>query len=272
MLANRALPRHLGLGQAPEDTDPCPQKRWTRQGENGAGPHAVTTVKNGTTTKARYAYDANGRITTRTVDGATIQFDYTAFNQPATLRNPEVVTSFKYDPSRNRMVQSVLSTTSGRRTVTYLNLSATGEALYEKEETSSLTVHKHFIFGPMGRVAEVDVEAASSGTSQTTKYFFKDHLGSIDLVRVYAGHITGLDSATNRAHNEYLSFDAFGQRRTAGAWVNSRTLAAAYTERGYTGHEHLDDFGLIHMTDSPGANRNARRAARQGLRLRLDYW
>jgi len=92
----------------------------------------------------------------------------------------------------------------------------------------------------------------------------KDHLGSIDRVRVYAGHIAGLDGAINRVHNEYLSFDAFGQRHTAGAWVNSTTLAAAYTERGYTGHEHLEDFGLIHMTDSPGANRNARRTARQG--------
>lgn len=69
--------------------------------------------------------------------------------------NLEGVTSFQYDPSRNRMVQSVLSTTSGRKTITYLNLSATGEALYEKEETASLTIHKHFIFGPTGRVAEV---------------------------------------------------------------------------------------------------------------------
>lgn len=70
--------------------------------------------------------------------------------------------SFKYDPSRNRRVQSVLRTTSDRKTITYLNLSITGEALYEKEETSSLTVHKHFIFGPTGRVAEVDVKAADN--------------------------------------------------------------------------------------------------------------
>lgn len=216
-------------------------------GENGAGPHAATTIKNGSTVKASYLYDDNGRVTNRTVSGTSIQFDYTAFNQPATLRNPTVVTSFKYDANRSRMVQRVLSTTSGTKTYTYVDLSGTGQALYEQEATASSVIHKHFIFAPTGRVAEYDIQSTGSGNDETTKYFLKDHLGSIDVVRVYNGHIAGLDSSTNKVKDEYLSYDAFGQRRAVSTWVNSLTLVSAYSDRGFTDHEHLEDFGLIHM-------------------------
>ena len=216
-------------------------------GENGAGPHAATTIKNGSTVKASYLYDANGRVTNRTVSGASIQLDYTAFNQPSKLTNPNVMTSFKYDPSRSRMVQRVLSATSGTKTYTYVDLSGTGQALYEQEATASSVIHKHFIFAPTGRVAEVDIQTTSSGNDETTKYFLKDHLGSIDLVRVYDGHIAGLDSSTNKIKDEYLSYDAFGQRRAVSTGANSLTLVSAYSDRGFTDHEHLEDFGLIHM-------------------------
>ena len=43
-----------------------------------------------------------------------------------------------------------------------------------------------------------------------------------------------------------LSYDAWGRRRNAedGSYGNVPALA---TDRGYTGHEHLDEFGLINM-------------------------
>ncbi|MEX0323891.1 MAG: RHS repeat-associated core domain-containing protein, partial [Puniceicoccaceae bacterium] len=61
-----------------------------------------------------------------------------------------------------------------------------------------------------------------------------------------------------------FSYDAFGERRDAGDWLGDSTSQSTYTfgvdlpcsttvdeddplTRGYTGHEMLDDLGLIHM-------------------------
>ena len=50
---------------------------------------------------------------------------------------------------------------------------------------------------------------------------------------------------------ERLSYGAFGKRRIAtgeNAWTDpALAIAAVNTPRGFTGHEHLDDFQLVHM-------------------------
>ncbi|WP_372720945.1 hypothetical protein [Immundisolibacter sp.] len=44
----------------------------------------------------------------------------------------------------------------------------------------------------------------------------------------------------------------------------AQALLAVNTDRGFTGHEHLDEIGLIHMTKSLGAILNRRRRAAPG--------
>jgi RHS repeat-associated protein len=47
---------------------------------------------------------------------------------------------------------------------------------------------------------------------------------------------------------ERLSYDAWGKRRNANGTDDlTNALISAITDHGYTGHEHLDDMGLIHM-------------------------
>jgi RHS repeat-associated protein len=47
------------------------------------------------------------------------------------------------------------------------------------------------------------------------------------------------------------SFDAWGKRRAPNTWVTPAagtfTAAPTATDRGYTGHEHVDELGLVHM-------------------------
>ncbi|MBN1007895.1 RHS repeat-associated core domain-containing protein, partial [Amphritea pacifica] len=71
-----------------------------------------------------------------------------------------------------------------------------------------------------------------------TRYLHKDNLGSVDTITDAVGNIV-----------DRMSFDPFGGRRQnnwreATAGVN---LIPVLTNRGFTGHEHLDDVGLIHM-------------------------
>ena len=67
-------------------------------------------------------------------------------------------------------------------------------------------------------------------------YFHNDHLGSPWLI-------------TNTSGNEVqrLNFDAWGRRRDASNWSNYVNLPTFKFDRGFTGHEHLDMFGLINM-------------------------
>ena len=44
-----------------------------------------------------------------------------------------------------------------------------------------------------------------------------------------------------------MSFDAFGRRRNPSNWTYNNVPATYKFDRGYTGHEQLDQFGLINM-------------------------
>ena len=79
-----------------------------------------------------------------------------------------------------------------------------------------------------------------------------DHLGSTDVILtgIWNSSLFAFTSQTT----EYQSFDAWGERRDASTQVSYRAgdadpfrTSANDHDRGYTGHEQLDDSGLIHM-------------------------
>ena len=43
-----------------------------------------------------------------------------------------------------------------------------------------------------------------------------------------------------------LTYKPFGER-IIGNWKNQQNSSAAITKRGFTGHEHISEFNLIHM-------------------------
>ena len=70
-------------------------------------------------------------------------------------------------------------------------------------------------------------------------YTYTDHLGSILTITKPDGNVVE------------QNFDAWGRRRDANSWVPMSPTAVTglpdWLYRGYTGHEHLDQFGLINM-------------------------
>ncbi|NQD35651.1 hypothetical protein HPT27_01365 [Permianibacter sp. IMCC34836] len=90
-------------------------------------------------------------------------------------------------------------------------------------------------------------------TNGNPSYILKDHLGSTDVI---------LDCTGNTNTVQSFSFDAFGNQRQASSWsiragdFSSSLLSGmrlmsprsdAKTFHGYTGHEMVDELGLIHM-------------------------
>ena len=66
-------------------------------------------------------------------------------------------------------------------------------------------------------------------------YVHTDNLGSWDIITDMGGDL-----------EQSLSFDAWGNRRNASTWNGSATDTPLF-DRGFTGHEHLYNFGLINM-------------------------
>lgn len=75
----------------------------------------------------------------------------------------------------------------------------------------------------------------TNGTGQMY-YLHKDHLGSLDVITNDNGIIV-----------EEHSFDAWGRRRNPNNWRYENIAQNNLLDRGYTGHEHLDQFDLINM-------------------------
>ncbi len=148
-----------------------------------------------------------------------------------------VSSTFAYDPLRQRVKQTAVYT-SGTETTRYIG------GLLEKVCTgatcnSTNTQYRHYIPTPNGLVGLYT--RRTSGTLEDTFYFTKDHLGSIDSI-----------TNASAAVQVRLSYDAFGKRRNEAGWSGGvpavdMTAIANTTRRGYTGHEHLDNLGLIHM-------------------------
>ncbi|UTW45941.1 hypothetical protein KFE80_03285 [bacterium SCSIO 12696] len=85
------------------------------------------------------------------------------------------------------------------------------------------------------------LNSADQLQSVDTHYQYHDHLGSLDVITDETGAIV-----------QEMSFDAWGERRGATDWTALAngaltTFDSSITTRGFTGHEMLDEVGVIHM-------------------------
>lgn len=207
---------------------------YNASGAGSVRPHAVAGVTgtvNGMATPS-FGYDANGNM----LAGAGRSIAWTSFNMPLTLANGSGVSSFLYGSEHQRVQQTWTEGGSTLRTV-YLD-----SPQFEKEVSSQsgLTEYKHYV-NVDGRT--VAIHTRRSNGSEDVKYLLVDHLGSISVVT----DVTGMPT-------ERLAYDPWGDRRTAsgstvGAADPLNAIQPVSTDRGYTGHEHLDrgSIGLVHM-------------------------
>ena len=190
-------------------------------GQN-AGPHAVTQTTNGRVTTS-YSYDANGNM----VQDGSRSISYASYNKPTNIADSATGTSisFVYGAGHNRIKRTDNATGKTRYYI--------GD-LFEKEVKADLMTYTHYIKAAGNTVAIV---TSKSDGSHDTRYLHKDHLGSITAITDENGLVV-----------EQQSYDAFGKRRNSD-WTDiaGPTPVSPVTDRGYTGHEHIDEVGLIHM-------------------------
>ncbi len=227
-------------------------------GASGAAslqPHAVAQV--GATS---YRYDANGNVMSAS-GGLWQAVTYTSFNLPndsATggLTGPNGVRyTWRYGASLERVREDRISA-AGTKTTWFLHPDNAGGLSFEQETAENGTVTNRHYISAGGRVVAVLATTGAGSTAVTrTDYWHVDQVGSLVAVTNESGVLV-----------ERYAYDPFGKRRFADGnfdatnalfidWTHyadqSSSLAllttARGTTRGFTGHEHLDDLGLIHM-------------------------
>ncbi|MFT4176049.1 MAG: RHS repeat-associated core domain-containing protein [Luteolibacter sp.] len=232
----------------------------------GARPHAVSSA----TIKGQsriYQYDAAGYVTSdtlRTYDwtsfGQLRLLDYTAapdlkdFSGAIVYGEARIQTTFDFDAGGNRARQykERISTDDSRKIEDTFYLGG-----YERVRHFSKTdaaaapwflkeVNRHHLPG----IGVFTVSYAESGSEARLSTVLKDHLGSTDVV--YSRVLVG--NSFMAPVIERQAFDAWGERRDATTGGHYRVTAtdafrtsSQNYDRGYTGHEQLDDSGLIHM-------------------------
>jgi RHS repeat-associated protein len=186
-----------------------------------------------------FTYDANGNMLT----GAGRAIAWTSFDKASNISNSANSVTFSYGPDfeRYKEVQTTCADYLGNASSTCIKYMVNPRQdvgiHFEKETNGSITTYRNFLYAGPGKVFGV-YTTRSDGTSNT-RYFHRDHLGSVVL-----------STYDNGAVAERLSYDAHGKRRNViGTDDPSNAIRSVVSHQGFTDHEMMDDggLGLINM-------------------------
>ena len=162
-----------------------------------------------------FSYDNLNRLTGSQVTGAGLMS--VTYSPDGNINTKTDAGSYTYDPSKQNAITAMTRYYSGS---------------YEKTITGSTVTETHYVSSPTGLVAIL----VKQGSAVQTYYVETDHLGSV----------TGIIN-TDKTYASKSSYDAWGRRRNPADWSYNNIPTPVITDRGFTGHEHLDRFGLINM-------------------------
>ena len=175
-------------------------------------PHAIDAAK----TRPGVFPDERQRIT------------YTCFDKVKTIEEDGKTLEYAYGHDRQRTGM----TERANGVVRTKRYAGRCEFVTRTEGDSTSRVIYTFLTAPTGVFAVVNQR---DGNRPGMHYVLKDHLGSW----------TTITDARGRVEREQ-SFDAWGNMRDPDTWTGTVTQQPMF-DRGYTGHEHLNTFGLINM-------------------------
>jgi RHS repeat-associated protein len=203
-----------------------------------AGNKSVTYEANGNisskTDAGEYSYDATKVNAVTGIDtlGYTAvprlaqQITYNASGMVSTITQDSKTAVFRYNTGNQRIRMQLFDTTALVMTKYY-------SGSYEKEIKGTAVRELHYISSPYGLIGVMIKQ------NNTEKFWYAetDHLGSV----------TGLYNSGGQSDSVRFSYDAWGRRRNPTDWSYDSIAATFLIDRGFTGHEHLDSFGLINM-------------------------
>lgn len=194
--------------------------------------------------RGNYGYYMNGtsgyRISTISQDevslpNTTQTISYNAMHRPLSIAENGITTQFSYNGDGNRI--KAYKSHQPSWFVEELETRYYIDDKYEATMCAGAVVKKYLYLGGDAYSAPAVWVIDKDGIG-TMYYICRDHIGSITHV---------LSEQANGERFEY-NFDAWGNRRDASTYATTGVLMdELFLRRGYTSHEHLEDYDLINM-------------------------
>jgi RHS repeat-associated protein len=206
-----------------------------------ANPQTVGYYPNGNintkTDVGAYSYDVSGKPYTLSSANTNseltneLNVDYTVMSRPTSISNANGLSAtFSYNDDYDRTNMQVKQ--NGTETISKYYLA---DGRCEIETIGGVEKQRIYLDG-----SPYDASVVAEKTSEGTKlyYLHRDYLGSVTQISDNSGNLAA----------EY-SYDPWGRMRDVTNW---QAYAAGSQPdlkfgRGYTGHEHINQFGLINM-------------------------
>ena len=182
---------------------------YMNYGEDGKGPHALTSISG--VPKNFPADDLN--------------VTYTDFKKINTLAEGDKLYTVSYGVDDQRCKTTYTQNGILQHTRYYLGN-------YEEEINPIHDTTQKIHYLPGNSILIIDSEG-----KETLYYGYAD----------YQGSLVALATPTSVVRNGKFAYDPWGRRRNPDNWAENDNRTTWLVNRGYTGHEHLDAFGIINM-------------------------
>ena len=203
---------------------------------NNYTPITINYAPNGNITQksdvGAYVYDATKVNAVKEVNSNNLDvlaqqnITYSSFQSPTLIKEGDYQLELLYSHDRSRK-KTTLKQNNQTKQTTYFS------GGYEKQvDAQNNTTELHYL----NNINTIVVKQ-----NNQYKYYFtyKDHLGTIVAITDINGNVV-----------EEFNYDAWGLKRNPDNWtyeLDTTPSTLTWFKRGYTGHEHLDEFGLINM-------------------------
>lgn len=184
---------------------------------------------------------SNIEVNPNTISTQDQTITYNEFNSVSTISEMDVPNGILYNASfvygTDQQRRKMTITANGNVEIERLYV---GNGLYERDFRDGQWKNYCYINLPTGKALLVTDE----DTEENDLYF---------IVSDFQGSALALTDESGGSIVEEYSYDAWGNRRNVSTWVNeynpgqNGNTFSGILYRGYTGHEHLEHFGLINM-------------------------
>jgi len=161
-----------------------------------------------------------------TVNGLQQELTFTKFDKLSHITQGNKQLDLIYGLGHSRIIQKI-SYPGHNQTKIYIG------GIYEKIIENGVTREVHYLAVGSGVFA---IFTKNTNGPNEFVYAHLDHLGSIEALTDETGLLV-----------EEYSYDAWGLRRNPNNWMPFESTQILQTNRGFTGHDHLDLFALVNM-------------------------
>ncbi|RDX33513.1 RHS repeat-associated core domain-containing protein [Arcobacter sp. HD9-500m-PIT-SAG02] len=169
-------------------------------------------------------YDLSGNMISDNVNS----YEYTSFNKISKINSPDKIITMSYDSSNNLALKE-----TENKTIYYVNKTYELEVIRDTQDQEVIIMRHHLQAD--GKLIAIHEKTKINEKKQVDKtaYIHKDALNSVDLITNAKGKIV--------LKQQYTPFGKVILQEETENKINKENI------RGYTGHKHLYDLGLIDM-------------------------